>query len=89
MRTIKRFMLLAVLGMIARRLVIKRVGGRKGVETMLMDVMPKMMDRAFGRLEPAKRQEMLTRCHAMLDGLEEKYGAGIRPVEEPAEPVAA
>ncbi len=89
MRTIRRFLLVAVLGMIARRLVVRRVGGPKGVETMLMDVMPKMMDRAFGKLEPAKRQEMLTRCHAMLDGLEEKYGTGIGPVEEPAGPVAA
>lgn len=89
MNRFKRFVLMAVFWAVAKRVIVKQVGGAEGVRMRLMEVMPKMMDRAFGKLEPEKREEMLANCHAVLAGLDEKYGVGVDLVEEPVERVAA
>ena len=89
MRRIKRLMLIAAFANVAKRLISRKVGGAEGAKMMLMETMPKMMDRAFSKLEPSKRQEMLGRCHAVLTGLDEKYGTETEAVEEPAELIAA
>ena len=55
------------------------------VEKLMVEVMPKLMDKAFGKLAPARRQEMLDHFHATLAGLEEKYGTPTQHAEEPTE----
>ncbi len=71
----------AVIGSVVGRLILKRTSGLKGVEK----VMPKVIDKAFGKLAPARRQEMLAHFHATLAGLEEKYGSRTEHAEEPTE----
>ena len=44
-----------------------------------------MVDKAFGKLAPARRQKMLAHFHATLAGLEEKYGTRTEHAEEPTE----
>ena len=51
----------------------------------MVEVMPTVMDKAFEKLAPAKRQEMLAHLHATLAGLEEKYGARAEDAEGPRE----
>ena len=64
----------AVIGSMLGRLLLKRSGGPEGVEKMMVEVMPKVLDKAFGQLAPAKRREMLAHLHTTLDALDEKYG---------------
>lgn len=80
-----RIIVTAVIGSMLGRLILKRSGGPQGVETMMVEVMPKVMDKAFDQLAPAKRREMLAHLHTTLDALDEKYGTGTEPAAEPAE----
>ncbi len=75
----------ALIGAFVIRLILKRTGGQEGVEKMMVEVMPKVMDAAFGKLAPEKRQEMLAHVQATLAGLEEKYGTRTESADEPAE----
>ena len=81
MRTLMRIIGPAFIGTLVVRLILKRTGGPEGVEKMMMEVMPKVMDKAMGKLPPARRQEMLAFFHATLAGLEEKYGTGTEPTD--------
>ena len=65
-----------VIGSVVRGLIAKRTDGPEAIEKLMVEVMPKLMDKAFGKLEPAKRQEMLDHLQATLAGLQEKYGIG-------------
>ena len=85
MRLLIRIIGMAVIARVVGRLVRKRTSGAEGVEKLMADVMPKMMDKAFEKLAPAKRQEMLAHFHTTLAGLEEKYGTGTEHAEEPTE----
>ena len=83
MRLLIRIIGSAFIGALVVRLILKRTGGPEGVAKLMMEVMPKVMDGAFSKLAPAKRQEMLAQCHAglaqchaVLARLEEKYGTG-------------
>ncbi len=71
----------ALIGAFVIRLILKRTGGQEGVEKMMVEVMPKVMDKAFEKLPPERRQEMLAHLRATLDGLEEKYGTGTEHAE--------
>ena len=51
----------------------------------MVEVMPKLMDKAFGKLVPASRQEMLAHFQATLAGLQEKYGIDADKTEEPVD----
>ena len=76
---------MAVIGSVVRRLILQRTRGPEAVEKLMVEVMPKLMDKAFGKLGPARRQEMLAHFRATLAGLEEKYGTGSGQTEEPAD----
>ena len=85
MRLLIRLIGMAVIGSLVGRLILKRTSGPEGVEKMMVEVVPKVMDAAFDKLTPAKRQEMLAHLRATLAGLEEKYGTGTGHAEEPTE----
>ncbi len=85
MRLLIRIIGTAVIGSVVGRLILKRTSGSKGVEKVMVEVIPKVMDKAFGKLAPARRQEMLAHFHATLAGLEEKYGTRTEHAEEPTE----
>ena len=52
--------------------------------------MPRVMDRAFARMSPERRQVVLTHCHETLSVLEHKYGPAAPHEEaEPTERLAA
>ena len=74
---------MAVIGSVVSRLILQRTRGPEAVEKLMVEVMPKLMDKAFGKLAPARRQEMFAHFQATLAGLEEKYGSG--QTEEPAD----
>ncbi len=76
MRLLTRIIMTAVIGTVVGRLILRRTSGPEGVEKLMVEVVPKVMDKAFEKLAPAKRQEMLAHLHTTLAGLEEKYGAG-------------
>ena len=76
---------MAVIARVVSRLILKRTSGPEGVERLMVEVMPRMMDKAFEKLAPAKRQEMLAHFHTTLAALEEKYGTGTEHAEEPTE----
>ena len=82
MRLLIRLIGVAVIGSMVGRLILKRTGGPEGVEQALVEVMPKVMDKAFEKLAPARRQEMLAHLRATLAGLEEKYGASTEHAED-------
>ena len=65
---------MAVIARVVGRLILKSTSGPDGVEKMMVEVMPKVMDAAFGKLAPEKRQGMLARFRSTLAGLEEQYG---------------
>ncbi len=73
MRLLIRIIGLAVIGSVVRRLILQRTRGPEAVEKLMVEVMPKLLDKAFGKLAPAKRQEMLLHFQATLATLEEKY----------------
>ena len=75
-RLLIRIIGMAVIGSVVRSFIRKRPGGPEAVEKLMVEVMPKLMDKAFGKLGPARRQEMLAHFRATLAGLEEKYGTG-------------
>ena len=85
MRLLIRIIGMAVIGSMVGRLILKRSGGPEGVEKAMVEVMPKVMDKAFEKLPPGKRQEMLAHLRATLAGLEEKYGTSTEHAEEPTE----
>ena len=85
MRLIIRIIGMAVIAGVVGRLILKRTSGPGSVEKMMVEVMPKVMDQAFGKLAPAKREEMLAHLHTTLAGLEEKYGHRNEQAEEPTE----
>lgn len=58
------------------RAVLKGQAGPERVQKTFMDMMPQMLDRAFTKLDPEKRRQMLARCHTVLSKLDEKYGEG-------------
>ena len=74
MRLLIRIIGTAVIGSMVGRLILKRASDPEGVEKLMVEVMPKVMDKAFEKLVPAKRQEMLAHLRETLAGLEEKYG---------------
>ena len=43
---------------------------------MLHDMMPKMMENCFSHMDAQQREEMLSMCREMLDGLETSYAPG-------------
>jgi hypothetical protein len=43
------------------------------IESMMHDMMPKMMEGCFSKMTEEQRQGMLTMCRGMLDEIEEKY----------------
>ena len=61
------------------------MSGPEVVEKLMVEVMPKLMDKAFSKIAPGRRQEMLAHFHATLAGLEEKYGIPTERAEEPSE----
>ena len=85
MRLLFRIIVTAVIGSMVGRFILKRTSDSDGVEKLMVEVMPKVMDKAFEKLAPAKRQEMLAHFHETLAGLEEKYGTGTERAGEPAE----
>ena len=85
MRLLTRIIGTAVIGSVVGRLILKRTSGSEGVEKVMVEVMPKVMDKAFGKLSPARRQEMLAHFRATLAGLEEKYGTRTEHAEEPTD----
>ena len=85
MRLLIKIIGMAVIARVVGRLILKRTSGPEGVEKMMVEAMPKVMDAAFGKLAPEKRQEMLAHFHATLAGLEEKYGTRTEHREEPTE----
>ena len=85
MRLLMRIIGMAVIGSMVGRLILKRTGGPEGVERMMVEVMPKVMDKAFEKLAPEKRQEVLSQLRVTLAGLEEKYGTRTGHAEEPTE----
>ena len=80
-----RIIVTAIIGSILGRLILKRTGGPEGVEKMMVEVMPKVMDKAFDQLAPAKRREMLAHLHTTLDALDQKYGTGTEHAADPTE----
>ena len=72
-KLIRLFASVMLVSMIGRLILMKKAGP-EGVQKMFMDVMPKVMDSAFAKLQPEKRQQMLAHCHAMIAGLDAKYG---------------
>ena len=82
MRLLIRIIGMAVIGSMVGRLILKRTSGSDGVEKVMVEVMPKVMDKAFEKLAPARRQEMLAHLQATLAGLEEKYGASTERAED-------
>ena len=85
MRLLIRIIGTAVIGSVVGRLILKCTSGPEGVEKVMVEVMPKVMDKALGKLSPVRRQEMLAHFHATLSGLEEKYGTRTEHAEEPTE----
>ena len=85
MRLLIRIIGMAVIGSVVARRILRRTSGPEGVEKVIVEVMPKVMDKVFEKLTPAKRQEMLAHLHGTLAGLEEKYGTRSEHTEEPKE----
>ena len=85
MRLLIRIIGMAVIGSVVARRILRSTSGPEGVEKVMVEVMPKVMDKAFEKLTPAKRQEMLAHFYATLAGLEEKYGTRTENAEEPTE----
>ncbi len=83
MRLLIRIIGMAVIARVVSRLILKRTSGPEGVEKLMVEVMPRMMDKAFEKLVPAKRQEMLAHFHTTLTGLEEKDGTSTEHTGEP------
>ena len=76
---------MAVIGSVVRSFIRKRTRGPEAIEKVMVEVMPKLMDKAFGKLVPASRQEMLAHFQATLAGLQEKYGIDADKTEEPVD----
>ena len=85
MRLLMKIIGRAFIAALVLRLILRRTGGPEGVEKMMVEVMPKVMDKAFEKLAPAKRQEMLAHLRTTLAGLEEKYGTRAEHADEPTE----
>ena len=83
MRLLIKIIGVAFVGSLVGRLILKGTSSPEGIEKVLTEVMPKVMDKAFVKLAPAKRREVLDRLHTMIAGLEEKYGDGTDHTEEP------
>ena len=79
MRLLTRIIGTVVIGSVIRRIILKRKGDTDGVEKIMMGLMPRMMDKIFGKLVPERRVEMLAHLRATLARLEEKYGIGNEP----------
>ncbi len=79
MRLLTRIIGTVVIGSVIRRIILKRKGGTDGVEKVMVELMPRMMDKVFGKLVPERRVEMLAHFRATLARLEEKYGLGNQP----------
>ena len=74
MRLLTKIIGTMVIGSVIRRIILKRKGDTDGVEKMMMELMPRVMDKIFGKLVPERRVEMLAHLRATLARLEEKYG---------------
>ena len=83
MRLLAKLIGRALIGAFVIRLILKRTGGQQGVEKMMVEVMPKVLDKAFEKLAPEKRREMLDHFRTTLAELEEKYGTRAEHGEEP------
>ena len=57
MRLLIRIIGTAVIGSMIGRLILKRTSNPEGVEKLMVEVMPKVMDKAFEKLAPAKRHK--------------------------------
>ena len=79
MRLLTKIIGTMVIGSVIRRIILKRKGDTDGVEKMMVELMPRVMDKIFGKLVPERRFEMLAHFRATLARLEEKYGIGNRP----------
>lgn len=75
MRLLTKIIGTMVIGSVIRHIILKRKGDTGGVEKM-MELMPRVMDKIFGKLVPERRVEMLAHFRATLARLEEKYGIG-------------
>jgi len=85
MRLLMRIIMMAVIGSVVGRLILRRTSGPEGVEKLMVEVVPKVLDKAFEKLAPAKQQEMLAHLHTTLAGLEEKYGTRTGHAQQPTE----
>ena len=85
MRLLMRIIMMAVIGSVVGRLILRRTSGPEGVEKLMVEVVPKVLDKAFEKLAPAKQQEMLAHLHTTLAGLEEQYGTRTGHAQQPTE----
>ena len=76
MRILIRIIVMAFIGSLIGRKIFGRARGSDGLERFMAEAVPKIAGKAFAKLPPAKRREVLARWRAMLDGLEEQYGRG-------------
>ncbi len=83
MRLLMKIIGAAFICSLVGRQILKRTNNREGIEKVMVEVIPKVMDKAFAKLAPAKRREMIDRFRAMIAELEEKYGHDTDRTEEP------
>ena len=62
-----------IASLVAQVIRMKKVGP-DGVEKVMREAVPKVMDQAFAKLPPERWSEMLGYCREILSGLEQKYG---------------
>ena len=73
MRILIRIIVMAFIGSLIGRKIFGRARGSDGLERFMAEAVPKIAGKAFAKLPPAKRREVLARWRAML---EEQYGHG-------------
>jgi hypothetical protein len=70
----RRVLLLGgVIGVLGLIRVVVRAGCPTMMRGIMQRVMPRMMDRCFGRMSPGHRAAMLSECRNMLDRMAERY----------------
>ena len=72
MRMMLRFVGTVVVASLVVRVIVKRLGGFRGVGGAMTRVTPVVLGMMFRRIDPQRRQHLLTRCRAMLTGIEEQ-----------------
>ena len=76
---------LVIVGLIASRvgqMIRMKKAGPDGVERVMREAVPKIMDRAFAKLPPERWSAMLGYCREILNGLEQKYGGSRQEAPE-------